>query len=80
VKWISVDERVPEDRREVLVWGQTFIGFRREPRFLGVSRFNPSPTRPAFDVEKGLIVSVVTHWAEITGPKEAKVVSPPRKP
>ena len=80
VKWISVNQRVPEDRREVLVWGQTFTGFLREPRFLGVSRFNPSPTMPQFDVEKRLIASVVTHWADIIGPDEAEVAQPPRKP
>lgn len=78
IDWISVDKRVPEDRRDVLVWGACWWGpFNRfkPTQFLGKTRYNAGGryTEGRFDIEKhgGRPFSVavsVTHWAEITGP------------
>lgn len=71
IEWISVTQRVPDDRREVLAWGIPCIAFRRGPRFLGSTKFNPSRRGGGFDMENvrgWLPPPSVTHWAEITGP------------
>ena len=79
ITWTSKQTRVPDSRREVLVWGETthsgFPCFYREPpKLLGTSRFNVSEEGGRFDIEKppGMLGGTyrnVTHWAEITNPR-----------
>lgn len=68
IRWISVKKRVPDDRRNVLIWGHGVM-LGKKPRFLGTDKYN-SGNR--FDCEiRGGIFSpgwVVTHWAEINEP------------
>jgi hypothetical protein len=70
IRWISVKQRVPDDRRKVLAWGIAtvpIIGARSA--FLGVTQFNPSKTGGKFDVDSfGMFGHMTTHWAEIKGP------------
>lgn len=70
IRWISVKQRVPEDRRKVLAWGIAtvpIIGARSA--FLGVTQFNPSKAGGKFDVDSlGMFSRMTTHWAEIKGP------------
>lgn len=79
IRWISIKDRVPDTRRQVLAWGTvTFVYvYLREQTFLGVTRFNPgSGGSPGdFDCERlgpmlfaPLALRSVTHWAEIVGP------------
>lgn len=78
MNWINVATRVPDNRRDVLAWGDlNVMGYRGgKARFLGVTRFNPGAWggRGEFDCEPpghGAFVFVarrVTHWAEIEGP------------
>lgn len=77
IRWIRVKERVPDDRRPVLARGPLdwlFGSWKRRPKFLGVTRFNPGKhgERGQFDCERlnrfSITVCQVTHWAEITGP------------
>lgn len=64
----SINERVPNNRRYVLVWGYTTIlgSSRSEIRLLGITKFNPGGT---FDVEIHSAYipfrTVVTHWSEL---------------
>jgi hypothetical protein len=83
--WISVAQRVPDDRRLVAVW----IDVRLAPRFLPgsgcslhTSSFNPSPRGGRFDIEapQRFRVVRVTHWQEIEAPAEAPVKPPPKQP
>jgi hypothetical protein len=76
--WIPVKERVPDDRREVLVWGDMnyiFGAIKIKPRFLGVSRYNAGGHKAGlFDCDCGQrcygVYSTVTHWAELPeGPR-----------
>lgn len=74
INWINVDVRVPDNRRDVLAWGtSTLVGspFGGEPKFLGVTRFNPARHGGEFDVERNAHFTArrVTHWAEIEGPE-----------
>lgn len=80
MQWISVSERVPEDRRAVLAWGEggfSIGGYQPlqplRKLFLGSTRFNPTRTGGSFDVERHqrFRICVVTHWAEIEGPNKA---------
>lgn len=78
--WISTSERVPDNRREVLVWGVAGFSLAGQTvlrdQFLGTSRFNTSKRgRGLFDIEgyTPFILRRVTHWAEIEGP----TVNPP---
>lgn len=68
--WIPVSERLPNDRREVFVWGQSAMCMRpgRKGRYLGTSRFNWATHGSCFDIERGRWSAEVTHWAEIVGP------------
>mgnify|MGYP000872192157 CR=1 FL=1 len=77
IRWIPVEDRVPDNRRPVLAWGVADLLFgvwERNPMFLGVTRYNPGTdgSRGRFDCERlrvySTVVSLVTHWAEITGP------------
>jgi hypothetical protein len=72
MEWISVEDRVPDNRRKVLAWGRTTPRFNERGQFLGATRFNPSRTGGRFDIEAGRtwITTRVTHWAEIQGPEE----------
>lgn len=75
IVWIDRDDRVPNNRRQVLVFGDR-IRYRFGPLksgFLGVSRYNMDRDGGRFDIEKpgrwcDLFVHV-THWAEITDPE-----------
>lgn len=83
IEWIEVGKRLPDDRRKVLTWGTTAAGglMMAGNKFLGETKFNPSPTGGRFDIEReSFIFSCrVTHWAEINGP--ANNYTPPlRKP
>lgn len=76
IRWISVEERVPDDRRNVLTWGGATMLFVYQPwkegLFLGVSKFNPTKDGGKWDCEQlhslSIFVRKVTHWAEIVGP------------
>lgn len=72
ITWISVTERVPDNRRNVLTWGtySLFAIGANVPRFLGVSRYNMKKGGGRFDNEavSPFGYNTVTHWAEITGP------------
>jgi hypothetical protein len=77
IRWISAKERVPEDRRAVLVWGPCdplFGVWKRKPVFLGISKYNAGADggRGRFDCERlsswSFTIQKVTHWAEIVGP------------
>lgn len=75
--WISVHDRLPPDRREVLVWGYTHLigGSFRRNRCLGMTRFNRSGAFGRFDIEDRsgiwVLVNVVTHWCEVAPPAAA---------
>jgi hypothetical protein len=80
IRWIAVKDRVPDDRRPVLAWGSLdwlFGKWKRNPKFLGITRFNKGKDgdRGWFECERlgaySTVVCEVTHWAEITGPAEA---------
>lgn len=77
IHWISVAERVPDNRRWVLAWGKAsiFMGLMEnaESRFLGQTRFNPTDTGGRFDLDipSRFRFCCVTHWAEIIGPDGA---------
>lgn len=68
IDWISVKKRVPENRRDVLIWGHGTVAFKT-PQFLGVDRYNPGHR---FDREiRNSVLSPgwkVTHWAELNAP------------
>lgn len=83
IYWISVQQRVPNTRRDVLVWGypvrsvsgNNFTDITMPGAFLGVSRCNIDREQSMFDIERPglwgvlrLAAPVVTHWAEITPP------------
>jgi len=78
IEWVSVNVRVPENRRFVIAWGRggiSFAGYQpRGESFLGSTRYNPSPYGGHFDCEVGRHFSwcSVTHWAEITPPVEER--------
>jgi len=74
INWINVDVRVPDNRRPVLAWGSSSIFSDpriRAPKFLGVTKFNPTRDGGEFDIERNTRFSFwrVTHWAEIEGPE-----------
>lgn len=75
MKWISVEERVPDNRRSVLAWGLAgFCVGGYQPLksvFLGATKFNPSRDGGQFDIERyqRFTIRRVTHWAEIEGPR-----------
>jgi len=72
IEWIDVEKRVPDDRRQVLVWGRNalFPGLRGSG-FMGSTRYNQSQRGGCFDCERSCRfgIPVVTHWAEINGPE-----------
>jgi hypothetical protein len=77
IRWIPVDDRVPDDRRPVLAWGTSdwlYGRWGRKPAFLGITRYNTGAdgSRGRFDCERlhrfSTVICRVTHWAEITGP------------
>lgn len=73
IDWISVDDRVPDNRRTVLVYG-FFISFAGAKKgFLGTSKYNRTKAGGKFDNElRGRFSrNQVTHWAEITEPANA---------
>ena len=83
MKWFSVAERVPNNRRSVLAWGTTWrVGLRLSPpegSFIGETRFNPSRSGGKWDTEEAdnwwssaYFRHRVTHWAEIEGPGKAE--------
>lgn len=75
MNWISVHDRVPDNRRKVLVWGRASLGpIDLKPGFLGTTRFNPSPNGGRFDADRWSVYSstTVTHWCEIEGPAGEK--------
>lgn len=87
INWISVNIRLPDDRRKVLVWGSTYLmGTRLGPEggsFLGSSRYNlKRDGTGVFDCESfGYFGSdSVTHWAEIEGPGSSGDLPPPKRP
>jgi hypothetical protein len=86
MNWISVNQRVPDDRCQVLAWGVASILGATRTHCLGITRFNPSPRGGTWDIEKMCwslripIVHIVTHWAEIVPPKQPDVLPPPKKP
>ena len=55
--WVSVDERLPDTDREVLVW--------REDDECKVARYLPNKGY-------WLTISTVTHWCDITPPQRQK--------
>jgi hypothetical protein len=75
--WISVEARVPDDRRRVIAWGEVRgWGPISRPRgqFLGGTRYSPARGGGIFECERGrgLPWVKVTHWAEIVGPGQAQ--------
>ena len=66
IDWISVKERVPDNRRTVLAWGYFYFKpqYRpREEKFMGVTKFNPDPkSRGNFDCEK-------SSWRDLWVPR-----------
>jgi hypothetical protein len=75
IDWISVSDRVPDNRRKVLVWGHVWLLGIYQPSktgFMGSSKCNVDKTGAHFDVEKGscMLGRKVTHWAEITSPND----------
>ena len=70
MEWIKVTDRVPDNRRQVLVWGYSYFPYPHIPQFLGNSQYNITSKGGRFDIEKGSWYStyIVTHWAEIVGP------------
>jgi hypothetical protein len=82
IEWINVKDRVPNNRRSVLAWGNILgmLSLNRGGRLLGVVRYNPYD---CFDCEKprrfSPIVSV-SHWAEISSPEVCSIQSPPKNP
>ena len=83
--WHKVTDRVPDNRRLVLVWGNPpplQMGVARA-RLLGLTRFNPTRTGGRFDLEVGyrfFFGAEVTHWADIPNPIEAAPNLPPCEP
>lgn len=76
IDWIDRQQRVPDDRREVLVCCQLFAGLspRVGRRCVRLSRCNLTANGEAmFDIERGnwLTAAVVTHWAEADMPRDA---------
>jgi len=57
-EWISVDERLPEDRQEYLV----FIESKDEGRYIKSSHLNPAKTGFYVDFEFDEPIEKVTHW------------------
>lgn len=81
VRWISVNERVPDNRRQVFTWGLVgMLGLPVKSKFAGVARCNVSTNGAKFDNEgrDGLSSVLITHWAEIEGPA-INEPQPPRK-
>jgi len=85
IDWISVKDRVPDDRRNVLVWGWWwFSPFPRneQGRFAGKTSYNSSPSGGRFDCERKGYFGIwhITHWAEIEGPQPQQLLPPPSTP
>lgn len=68
IEKFSINERVPNNRRKVLVWGYTTIlgHSRSEIKVLGTTKFNPGGI---WDIEicsgYNPFHTVVTHWSEL---------------
>jgi hypothetical protein len=84
IGWIDRRQRVPDDRRIVLVCCNVFVGPYLLRRRIEVTRCNVSRGGGGvFDVERGggwVSVWTVTHWAEIDMPPAPAVAPPPRDP
>ena len=73
MKWISVSDRVPDNRRRIITWGTGgWIGLSAREQFLGDTRFNPAKDGGKFDIElsRRFTWCRVTHWAEIEAPAD----------
>lgn len=72
-RWIPVEERLPDDRRRVIVWIESVLPYGRES--FQISRCNKTGSGYAWDIEKygGPFSPVlrVTHWLE--APQRPKV-------
>lgn len=72
MNWIKRNDRVPNNRRKVMVWGKSSTCGLNEKSYFGISRFNLTPDGGQFDVEErgglGFVSIRITHWAEIEGP------------
>lgn len=68
IEWIKVSERVPNDRRKVLVAYSSPFLLRPSKLSGAITRYNPGG---CFDIEKGgswIPAPMVTHWAELELP------------
>lgn len=67
IEWIKVSDRVPNDRRRVLVtYTRPFLGLSKPQG--SITRYNPGGR---FDIEEGshlLPGALVSHWAELELP------------
>jgi len=82
MNWISITKAVPDDRREVLAWGEVHwpgMPWRRPVQtFLGLTRYNWKELGGRFDCERTshIVTSYfmrfccVTHWCDVTGPED----------
>ncbi len=73
IEWISVKDRVPENRRQVLVCSRNVLNPLGSSS-VHVDKYNP---KGVFDCERvggvaSLICRRVSHWAEINHPKEVQ--------
>ncbi len=68
--WISREDRVPNDRRQVLVF---YVAPMTGRRRYALTRFNLDSHGGCFDIERGFLYFLpvaprVTHWMELTAP------------
>lgn len=72
MNWINRNDRVPDNRRKVMVWGKSFTCGLNAKSYFGISRFNLTPHGGQFDAEQrggmSFVHIQITHWAEIEGP------------
>jgi hypothetical protein len=68
IEWISIEDRVPDSRRLVLVYGIYTMHPAQKGGF-GVSKFNRSRNGGRFDLDGGnWWPFYTTHWAELSEP------------
>lgn len=73
IAWVSVKQRLPKSRRDVLVWGCTYQAGVLIRTFFERSRFKKSSNSWGGDIEQKLNLldletRIVTHWADVTPP------------